>query len=98
VPFAHACNPTGLLQYYYYSNPQEAEVRKIEVQSQPRKIVLKTLSRNYPTQKMASRVAQVIQHLPSKCEALSLNPNTTKKKKKGKIFTLQKLMAYSIIS
>jgi hypothetical protein len=27
-------------------------------------------------------VAQVVQHLPSKCEALSSNPSTTKKKKK----------------
>jgi hypothetical protein len=32
-------------------------------------------------------VAQVVQHLPGKCEALSSNPITTKKKKKksGKV-------------
>jgi predicted P-loop ATPase len=37
---------------------QEAEIRRITVQSQPRQIVLKTLSRKYPTQKRAGRVAQ----------------------------------------
>jgi hypothetical protein len=26
-------------------------------------------------------VTQVVEHLPSKCEALSLNPSTTKKKR-----------------
>jgi hypothetical protein len=30
---------------------------------------------------MVGEVAQVVQHLPSKCDALSLNTNTTKKKK-----------------
>jgi hypothetical protein len=29
-------------------------------------------------------MAQAIQHLPSKCEILSSNPSTTKKKKKSK--------------
>jgi hypothetical protein len=58
VPFAHACNPTGLLQYYYYSNPQEAEVRKIEVQSQPRKIVLKTYFKKKNHKQRTGRVAQ----------------------------------------
>jgi hypothetical protein len=41
-------------------------------------------------------VAQVVQHLPSKCEALSSNPNNTKKKKKGdryRIIHRQKLGA-----
>jgi hypothetical protein len=32
---------------------QEAEIRRIEVQSQPWQIVLKNLSRKYPTQKRA---------------------------------------------
>jgi hypothetical protein len=30
----------------------------------------------------AGRVAQVVERLPSKCEALNLSPSTTKKKKK----------------
>jgi hypothetical protein len=40
-----------------------------------------TLSQKYPTEKKAGRVAQVVKYEPSKCEALSSNPNTTKKKK-----------------
>jgi hypothetical protein len=36
---------------------QEAEIRKITVQSQPRQRVLKTLSGKYPTQNRAGRVA-----------------------------------------
>jgi hypothetical protein len=35
-----------------------------------------TLSQKYPTQKRAGGVAQVVEHLPSKCEALSSNPST----------------------
>jgi hypothetical protein len=35
----------------------EAEIRKMPVQDQPRQIVCKTLSRKYPTQKRADRVA-----------------------------------------
>jgi hypothetical protein len=31
----------------------------------------------------ASEVTQVVKNLPSKCEALSSNPRTTKKKKKA---------------
>jgi hypothetical protein len=34
----------------------------------------------------AGGMAQVVGHLPSKCEALSSNPTTTKKKKKKKEF------------
>jgi hypothetical protein len=37
---------------------QEAEIRKIEVQSQPGQIVHKTLSSEYSTQNMAGGVAQ----------------------------------------
>jgi hypothetical protein len=37
-------------------------------------------------QNWAGGVAQVIQHLPSKCEALSTNPSTTKKKKREREF------------
>jgi hypothetical protein len=32
----------------------------------------------YPIQKMAGTVTQVVEHLPSKCEALSSNPSTKK--------------------
>jgi hypothetical protein len=38
----------------------------------------------YLTHKRAGGVAQVIECLPSKCEALSSNPSTEKKKKKGR--------------
>jgi hypothetical protein len=37
---------------------QEAEIRRIVVQGQPRQIVCETLSRKYPTQKRAGGVAQ----------------------------------------
>jgi hypothetical protein len=39
---------------------QEAEIRRITVQSQPRQIVLKTLSRKHPSTKRAGEVAQGI--------------------------------------
>jgi hypothetical protein len=38
-----------------------------------------TLSQKYPTQKRASGVAQVVEHLPSKLEALTSNSSTLKK-------------------
>jgi hypothetical protein len=63
---------------------QEAKIRRITVQSQPRQIVWETLSRKYSTQKRAGRVAQVVKYLPSKCEALVLNPYKNKIKKKPK--------------
>jgi hypothetical protein len=40
------------------SATQEAEIRRIEVQSQPRQIVLETLYRKNPSQKRAGGVAQ----------------------------------------
>jgi hypothetical protein len=52
------------------------------VQNQLKQIVLKTLSQEYSAQNRTGRVAQVVEHLPSKCEALSSNPRTSKKKKK----------------
>jgi hypothetical protein len=63
---------------------QEAEMRRIMVGSQPRKIVAKLNPKKYSTQKRAGRVAQVIEDLPSKCEALSSNPTTRGGKKKQK--------------
>jgi hypothetical protein len=51
----------------------EEEIRSITVQGQPRKKKSKTLSQKYLTQKCVSRVAQVLEHLPSKCESLCSN-------------------------
>jgi hypothetical protein len=58
---------------------QDVEIRGIRVQSQPRQIDHEILSQKYPRKN--SGVAQVIECLPSKCEALSSNPSTKKKKK-----------------
>jgi hypothetical protein len=56
---------------------QEAEIRRITVQSRPGQIVCETLSQKYPnTQKRAGRVAQVVEHLPSKYEVMSSSPTT----------------------
>jgi hypothetical protein len=44
------------------------------VRSQPGEIVFEILSQKYKIQKWADRVAQVVEHLPSKCEALNSNP------------------------
>jgi hypothetical protein len=49
----------------------EAEIKMIMVRSQPGQIVCETLSGKCPTQKRAGGVARVVEHLPSKCEALS---------------------------
>jgi hypothetical protein len=55
---------------------------------QPWQIVNKTLSQKYPTHtKWAGGMAQAVEGLPSKHEALSLCPSTAKgKKKKKRIF------------
>jgi hypothetical protein len=58
---------------------QEAEISRIAVQSQPSQIVHKTLSQKYSTQKTAGRVAQVVEHLPSKCDALRISVLQKKK-------------------
>jgi hypothetical protein len=59
---------------------QEAEIRRIKGQSQPGQIVDETLSRKHPTPiKKVGGVAQEVQRLPSKCEALSSNHSTEKK-------------------
>jgi hypothetical protein len=59
---------------------QKAKIKRIDIRSQPQQIVHKTLSQKYPTQKRAGRVTQVLEHLPSKHEALTSNPSTTQKK------------------
>jgi hypothetical protein len=48
---------------------------------------IKTLSQKYPIQKRAGRVAQIVESLPIKHEALSSNPSAAKKKKKEKKLT-----------
>jgi hypothetical protein len=59
-----------------------ADIRRIMVQSQPGQIVCEMLPQKYPTHKKRNDGAtQVVEYLPSKCEDLSLNPTTTKKKK-----------------
>jgi 2,3-bisphosphoglycerate-independent phosphoglycerate mutase len=50
---------------------------------QPRHIVHETLSQKKPNVKKAGRVAQVVECLLSKSEALSSNSSITKKKKKS---------------
>jgi hypothetical protein len=59
----------------------EAEIRRMVVPSQSRQIVYENLSPKYPTYKMAGGIVQVVQHLSSKCKALSSNPSTAKKYK-----------------
>jgi hypothetical protein len=61
---------------------QEADIRRIQVRSQPRQIVHETLSRNiqHKTAGFVLGVAQVVKLLPSKHKALSSNPSTKKKK------------------
>jgi hypothetical protein len=54
---------------------QEAEIRRIKVQSQPGQIANKTLSQKYPTQKKGWQSGS-----NAECEALSSNPGTAKKK------------------
>jgi hypothetical protein len=56
---------------------QEAEIRRIAGQNQPRQIVHETLSRKYPTHKRAGGVAQ--------CVGPEFKPGYHKKKKKEKV-------------
>jgi hypothetical protein len=64
---------------------QQAEIRRTEVRGQPMYIVCGTLSQNTQhIKKRAGGVAQEVQHLPSKYEALNSNPNMTKKKLKSR--------------
>jgi hypothetical protein len=69
---------------------REGEIRRIQVQSQPRKIVFNTLSQKYATHTHTHKhtqrvggVTQVIEHPPNKRKALSLNPSTTPQKSKN---------------
>jgi hypothetical protein len=60
---------------------QEAEIRRITVQSQPGQIVHKTLSRKNPSQKMTGGVAQG--------EGPEFKPQTRKKKERNSVITAQ---------
>jgi hypothetical protein len=58
---------------------QEAEIRRIIVRSQPRQIVRETPSQKTYHKKRAGGVAQVVEHLPRKSEALSSNKKKNRK-------------------
>jgi hypothetical protein len=75
-----------LVAHAYIPSTQEAEIRRIPVQSQPRKIVRKTLSQKYPTQKRDSGAAQGVGYLSSKSEALSDGTPVLSNKNKTKGF------------
>jgi hypothetical protein len=62
---------------------QEAQIRRIAVQNQPRQRVLEILSQKYPTRNTHKKtLAEWLkwQCLPSKHKALSSNSSTEKKK------------------
>jgi hypothetical protein len=72
---AQACNPS-------YSGGKRSGGLWFKVSL--RQIVHEILSLKYPTQKKkrAERVTQMVEYLPSKCEALNLNPRMAGKIKK----------------
>jgi predicted nucleic acid-binding Zn ribbon protein len=71
---------------------QEADIRRITVQRQSRQIVYKTLSWKYLTQERAGGVAQVVEHLCSKCEALSSNSSTKRERKKTLLMIIYQIL------
>jgi hypothetical protein len=72
VPVAHSCNPS----YSRSRNQEDCSSRLTWVN------IWRDIISKIPNTKRASRVAQVVECLPSKHEAMSPNPNTMKKKKK----------------
>jgi hypothetical protein len=60
---------------------QEAKIKRITVQDQPKQIVLETLSQKHPTQRKVGKVAHMGEHLPRKCEALCSNLSIVNKKR-----------------
>jgi hypothetical protein len=60
---------------------QEAEVRRIRVQGQLCKKGDPISKISNTHKKRTDRVVQVVEHLSSKCEALSSNPSTAQKTK-----------------
>jgi hypothetical protein len=67
---------------------QEAEIRRIEVQSQHQANSSKTLSWKNPSQKKCWQSGWKGECLLSKCETLTSNASATKKKKNKRIFIL----------
>jgi hypothetical protein len=60
---------------------QEVEIRRIRVQNQPGQILRKMLSQKHPRRMIKFvDVVQVAVHLLRKCETLSSNSSTTKKR------------------
>jgi hypothetical protein len=67
---------------------KEAEIRRMEVRSQPGQVVLENLSRKYQHKRGLAewlKCTTLLQHLSSNDEALNSNPSTTKKKKQAYI-------------
>jgi hypothetical protein len=69
---AHACNPS-----YSGGRDQEDNCSKLARANSLQDPISKVLNT-----KRAEGVAQGVERLPTKCEAVSSNPSTTKKKKK----------------
>jgi hypothetical protein len=63
---------------------QEEKIRRITVRGQSRQVVHEMLSQKYSTYKRAGKVAQVVESLPSKCEALVQTPIPPKRNKENK--------------
>jgi hypothetical protein len=57
---------------------QEAEIRRILVQSQAGQIIHEALSKKYQMEKRAGEVIQVVKHQTTKFEALSSGPSSAK--------------------
>jgi hypothetical protein len=62
---------------------QEAEIKRITAQGQPRQIVWKTLYQNTQHKKRAGGVAQVVERPPDNREAPSSNSRTVELKKES---------------
>jgi hypothetical protein len=59
---------------------KEAEIRRIQFEASPDKYFTRPYLEKHLTHKRTGRVTQVVEHLPSKPEALNSKPNTTKTK------------------
>jgi hypothetical protein len=72
APMVHACNPS-------YSGGRDQE----DCSWKPAQILCNILFGKYPTQNRAEDMAQVVEGLPSKQEALHSNSSIMKKQKNG---------------
>jgi hypothetical protein len=71
---AHICNPSYL---------EDISIgRRIIVQTVLAKSMRSYLKNNESKKKGLGNMAEVVEHLPSKCEALNSSPSITKKKEK----------------